>query len=777
MNRNDDLRMTSDDCQSSFYLRHSSFACLLVVCLLVTPLFALPPLFVPEWTRQLASPPRLVRVIRWQTESPAELLVGLESGELRLFSGDGSRVLADYSCGEPVIDACPVRDISGAAKLAVALSHRVVLLNRRLARLNDVALPIEAGDRLSFLRAGDVSGDRDEELLGFTDRSVWTLAQDGSVLRHFGYQSSGARRPPRQVTVRDLTRDQLAEVMVFDGLNLTVLDATGQEMLRVQLEVDSDRNKPHGHQFDVGDIDGDGRVELVALVRSDSSCRVSCWNLPDLTPRWTTSIAASGSPADFRMLRLAGSFAYCVGDCADRTWCLARLDSAGRVAVVTSPEAATGEIVDINNCEDYLALTLDLPIGLQAVAVSSPGLAAIDIQGLGYNGVEVHELVADRVDNDDRTDLLVIRSSPGGEHALDVFRNNRTAVLAALDTARLDYQAALRSGSRDAVRRSERRLAAMDQKAGYLSEPDLNPRLERRVRLRSGFGLVFNLLLTALTLAVAVFVFWFVRGLVRSRRARRIDAIVRPVPELLAVGSDTIALDHIFVSKGNTAGAIARIDELRHRHRLTQDPDLMRIRTGLEPYYSHYIYRLINRPKTIDFLSWVLEIIRALPVEQGLNVVTLTREQLAQRLRTGDFHGKWLVKVQNWDAPDAIEHLRIYSDRVLERWFEHAIADNLRHAQAWSLIALEYTFNTTWNRKLTVHFLNDGPGLVDLSHSNTHLGAQFQELCRMCGGFIEFSRSPRELMEYEKFWVRVWDYLSVLEDTHRRQTRGIGGEL
>ena len=32
-------------------------------------------------------------------------------------------------------------------------------------------------------------------------------------------------------------------------------------------------------------------------------------------------------------------------------------------------------------------------------------------------------------------------------------------------------------------------------------------------------------------------------------------------------------------------------------------------------------------------------------------------------------------------------------------------------------------------------------------------------------------------MEYEKFWVRAWDYLSVLEDTHRRQTRGITGDL
>jgi len=246
---------------------------------------------------------------------------------------------------------------------------------------------------------------------------------------------------------------------------------------------------------------------------------------------------------------------------------------------------------------------------------------------------------------------------------------------------------------------------------------------------------------------------------------------------LLSLGSDTIALDHIFVSKGNTGGALSRIDELRRQHGLTRDPDLMRIRTSLEPYYSHYIYRLINKPKTIDFLTWVLETIRALPLEHGLNVVTMTREQLVQRLREGSFAGNWLVKIQNWDAPDVLEHMRLYHDRAVQRWLEHALADNLRHAQTWSVIAFEYTINTTWNRKITIHFLNDGPGVVDLSLTTTHLGAQFQELHRLLGNYFEFSRSPAELLEYEKFWVRTWDYLSVLEDTHRRQTRGVTGDL
>ena len=312
-------------------------------------------------------------------------------------------------------------------------------------------------------------------------------------------------------------------------------------------------------------------------------------------------------------------------------------------------------VSDIQNCEADLVLTYRTPIGLEAVWSVSlsgemgtrlggmspfPSRALDEVQGLGYNGVFVREVRASRVDNDDLTDLLVIRSSSGGEHALDVFRNNGKAVQAALDTARAAYQTALRSGSRDAVHRTGRRLAEMERKSGSDSGSGLNSKFERQARVRSGLSLGLSLLLTAFALGILVFIYWFVGRFVRTRRARRADAIVRPVPELLAIGSDTIALDHVFVSKGNTAGAIARIDELRRRHRLTRDPDLSRIRTSLEPYYSHYIYRLINRPKTLDFLSWVLETIRALPVEQGLNVTTLTREQLVQRLRAGGLPGQ-----------------------------------------------------------------------------------------------------------------------------------------
>jgi hypothetical protein len=285
------------------------------------------------------------------------------------------------------------------------------------------------------------------------------------------------------------------------------------------------------------------------------------------------------------------------------------------------------------------------------------------------------------------------------------------------------------------------------------------------------------LALTLLALALVVCGLGLGLALSARRRARTADRLVRPVPELLALCSDTIALDHVFVSKGNTGGALTRIDELRRQHGLTRDPDLARVRTSLEPFYSHYIYRLINRPKTLDFLSWAMETLRALQLEQGLNVTTLTREQLVQRLREENFTGNWLVKIQNWDAPDALEHLRLYHDRALERWLEHALADNLRHAQSWSVMALEYTINTTWNRKMTMHFLNDGPGIVDLSLSSTHLGAQFQEVNRRFSGFFEFSGFPAELLEYEKFWVRAWDYVSVLEDIHRRQTRGTTGEL
>jgi hypothetical protein len=769
---------------------------LLSLLLFGARLFALPPLFLPEWTRELPAQPDFVRVIRWQPQNPAELVVGLESGEggavpkaqLQLLSSDGNRLVASYRCEEPALDVCPVRDSGGSAILAVALPRRILLFDRRLVRLKEILLPLEAGNHLHCLRAGDVSGDRDEELLAFDDRSAWVLTRAGQVMRRLsfaGRDSPDAVRSPRQVMVRDLTRDGLAEIAVFDGQNLVVLDSAGRVLLRYQLQ-----NPPQSAirspqfavpcpcRFDAGDIDADGRVELVALQQTETEAEVLVWRFSPLPSSLNPLLSRSLSPSLLAlpgMLRIAGTSVYCAGTSADRTWWLTRLDSAGPTDVIKD---AIGEITDINNCDDCLIALVNLPIGLQSVDVIPPDLNASAPQGLGYNGVHVRGLAAGQVGDDDRTDLVVARTSPSGEYALDVFRNNGLARAAALDSACADYKAALRTGRRDAAQRAERRFVLMSMKAGHptglLPDVDRLRNQAAHVRRLQGIRILVSALLA---IALVAFGLWLVLTLRARRRARTADRLVRPLPELLALCGDTIALDHVFVSKGNTGGALTRIDELRRQHGLTRDPDLSRIRTSLEPYYSHYIYRLINRPKTLDFLSWVMETSRALPLEHGLNVTTLTREQLVRRLREEDFTGNWLVKIQNWDAPDALEHLRLYHDRASERWLEHALADNLRHAQSWSVTALEYTINTTWNRKMTVHFLNDGPGLMDLSLTSTHLGAQFQEVNRRLGGFFEFSRSPAELLEYEKFWVRAWDYLSVLEDTHRRQTRGITGDL
>jgi len=763
-------------------------------------LFALPPLFLSQWSRSLPAQPDLVRVICWEPQNPAELVVGLEPGgsqalpkaQLQLLSSDGNRLVADCRCEEPALDACPVRDSSGSAILAVALPRRILLFDRQLVRFREIQLPLEPGNRLYCLRAGDVSGDRDEELLAFDDHSAWVLTRPGQVLKRLsfaGRDSPGAdrdaqpaARSPRQVMVRDLNRDGRAELARFDGQDLVVLDSAGSVLLRQQLQVNprsavrsSQFAAPGFCRFDAADIDADGRVELVALQRADTGARVLAWRfspLPSLLNPLIPQSANPSIPAHPCLLRIAGTSVYLAGT-ADRTWWLTRLDSSGPTAVVKD---AIGEIAGISSCDDCPVALVNLPIGLQSVDVIPPALEVSPPQGLGYNGVLVRDLVADCVGPDDRTDLVVLRTSPSGEHAVDVFRNNGLARTAALDSARADYRAALRTGGRDAVKRAERRFVLMSMKAGNRTglQPDVD-RLQGQAARTRHLTVVRILALALLALALAVCGLWLVLTLSARHRARRADSLIRPLSELLSLCSDTIALDHVFVSKGNTSGALTRIDELRRQHGLTRDPDLSRIRTHLEPYYSHYIYRLINRPKTLDFLTWVLETMRALSVQYGVNVATLTREQLLQRLREGSFTGHWLVKIQNWDAPDALEHMRRYHDRAVERWLEHALADNLRHAQSWSVIALEYAINTTWNRKMTVHFLNDGPGVVDLSLTSTHLGAQFQDVNRRLGGFFEFSGSPAELLEYEKFWVRSWDYISVLEDTHRRQTRGMDG--
>jgi len=239
---------------------------------------------------------------------------------------------------------------------------------------------------------------------------------------------------------------------------------------------------------------------------------------------------------------------------------------------------------------------------------------------------------------------------------------------------------------------------------------------------------------------------------------------------LMLIANEILALDHVYVAKGLTVGAVARIKESRSRLGLDADPDLSQITDRLEPYYSHFIWRLISEPKKVNLYRWLVEAIRLLERLNEVNLVIWTKEEFEQQMRNPNLTGHWLVRIQNWDCPDIYDRFQLYYDPRSAGYFEHWLSDNFRHARSWSAVVLEYAVNTTWNRKMTVRFFNDGAGVVDPARPRSNLAAQLGEVTHEYHDFLELARKPTELGKHEKFWLRIWDFISILEDIYARQT-------
>jgi hypothetical protein len=287
-------------------------------------------------------------------------------------------------------------------------------------------------------------------------------------------------------------------------------------------------------------------------------------------------------------------------------------------------------------------------------------------------------------------------------------------------------------------------------------------------RLRS----IFDVVVLAAALAVVI---WFLTQNRTVRSRLRSYSLARPVPQLLTICNETVTLDHIFVAKGQLAGAVSRIKEMRVRCGLSRDPDLRQVRDRIEPYYSQFIQRLVNQPGTANVFSEFAAMTRALAIQHAnYNLATMTREQFQSRVRQNWFTGHWLVKIQNWDCPDIFDRLRIYYDGRAMRYLEHWLADNSRHARSWSVVALDYTVNTMWNRKATVRFYNDGSGVIDRNQPRSNIAFQLQEIVHDYASFLEVPQGPADLDLHEKIWFRFWDFISILEDIHARQTKLTG---
>jgi hypothetical protein len=755
----------------------ASWRSALLAVLLTTGLtLATPAVFKPWWSSQLNGEPQLVRWLG-PAANGGRAAVGLRPNRLCVIDVGATTPVWEGRVPDSIVDIAALPDAGGG--FAVAGPGRIVAFNAQCRPRWQTALGEHSVRRLL---AGDVNGDGQAELVAVADTTIIVIAATGRILGRFRGHWPALTREAFQVEVADIDRDRCAEIVVCAAHRLAVFRATGEQL--INLDLGEDAHTPPGpdlscRRFAICPGDSAAGVDIVAVATGSGRARPALLWLDGRTRLLKREqYLGQTDSLEPRLLTMVGTRPYTTCRTSKNEWRLCRHDSSGAVErylpfsrfLNLASVADLFEVVQGNRTvrlsEDrvpVLLLRWKMADSLDGLSILAADPDWTGLPGLGYSGVRVADLQVADINNDSLDDLLVLRTSPTGARALDAFVNNSRKVNAEFEQARAAVVAAGDAGAR---RRAARRLELMARRLGRSQQvaPLLpaNPSRRRHPPL----SLLAAALLALVTLAAAVLM--LVRRLARGRIPAA--GLAGGAHQLMIIANDIIAIDHVYVAKGHATGAIGRIKDMRTRYGLESDPDLSRVLDQLEPYYSRFIRRLINEPKRVKFHDWIVDAVRLMGRQNELSIVTWTKEELEQQMRSPQLTGHWLVRVQNWDCPDIHERFQLYHDPRSAAFFEHWLSDNFRYARNWSAVVMEYAVNTTWNRKMTVRFLNDGPGTIDITRPRSNIAAQLSEVVRGYPGFLELARQPAELGRHEKIWLRIWDFISILEDIHVRQT-------
>jgi hypothetical protein len=600
---------------------------------------------------------------------------------------------------------------------------------------------------------------------------------------------------PTHTLLADIDNDGRPEFTATDGGQLAIQEMDGSRELRFRWSVATGRAAPGPSLLAAGDVDGNDRAELLVLTGDTLRCLrpttgVRAWTV---TPRERTHFAA---------VTTAGSNVYVSGFGPDGAWFVSRVSAGGTdtgscQATFPLPVRVAG----LARLGDWPLVFTTAGPARDNVLLLPPGLGTADGNSPGYNGVQLFRFLPMRLGPDAFPDAVVVRSGAGGRLWVDAFTNRLGQLTAELARARAELHSAVLGHDGDEVQRLSRRVRLLarelDPGPGGIGQEELLLREYRRqARTRT-------IVPYAVGSVGAVLLMLLLFGAVRLRqRARRYPASHqienKPLPVRVALASDLVAIDHNFIAKGNIPAAVNRLVEIRDRHGLTRDRDLLRI-TSLEPTppgrqptldpkrisprpfidaYTAVTTRLIHHTYALDVLELFKTAAASALTTRELGIHEVTRHE-HRRLASPDTaathpplpHAYSIVLVRSPEKPDIYPQLRILANPQTRAAFEHIVIDHFRYARNWAYISLEYIVNTNWSRRLLVTLHSDSDRTINLANPAGHLVAQLLELSTAYRPAIElpfYDYTPA--VPTEKLWLSIADLVTVLDDTRQRLT-------
>jgi hypothetical protein len=731
----------------------------------------------PEWSRPLGAAV-VSTSVGANTYSTQNLFLLLSDGRvLTVSASDTLRELGRAPRGATALGALP-KPARGAADIALMLAVAsragacdLVAWNRHgqqlwttpvpgMARIDSLFFVGESEDRAEFC-----AWQRGEPWLLVVSKQLWQYSASAVRLN--------PRFTPRDALIGNLDWEDAPELVFFDGARLAVYHVRqGLELRCHWTEPDSalelrSKDRLPGPRIACAVFDS---TPILLVVNGDTLRYVDA--LTGQERRRFVPEPESDMPGPPAAVIARGPIAYMAGTDQKGRDYLSRLAPDGPARTQLSfpcPESARVYALLLLN--DWPMALIGTGYGPENLFVCAPGLTGTADNSPGYSGARFFRVIPLRIDEDTLRDLVVLRTAGDARWRLDVFSNRMDRLTDELEQARQSLQHAALGRDEKNVRRNIRRVWMLSSQAGvdHVGTGQERSALDQfRLSVRRHRASTYFRVLAAIILAAGLGVLAGFAVLRLGPPVQRIED--QPLATRVALAADLIAIDHNFISKGNTAAAFKRLVEVRTRHGLERDQDLERLErmnsSELRGVYSSVIHRLVDATPTLPLFGFIQNTARSVPRGWETEVMEMS---LGGYLRMERNPGVRLVVIPNHECPEYHQRFRLFVDAGVRGTLEHIVLDHIRHARTWADIVFSYTVSTQWNRRLLVTFRSDSLHAIPFTQTSAHITSRLRDLVVLLRPALDTPVDASALTgPREKLWLSIADYVAVLDETRAR---------